>query len=285
MRISIITDEICEDAELALDRVQQWGLSCVELRSVWGKNVVDLEAAELARLDKLVRARHLSVSAIASPFLKCWLGDSQRGPTGDSFFARERSYSDHLELLDHLVDIAKRFDTQLIRGFAFWREPNPVAVWPSILKHFEEPVRRAELAGITLAIENESSTNVGTGADCARLVRDIGSPHLQALWDPGNAMYAGEEPFPTGYEHVRKYVSHVHIKDVRRRAGNGQLETVPAGHGEVDYRQQLKALASDGYSGALTLEPHYHPKGVSTAEAAKECVRALQTLLTEESLL
>jgi len=284
MRVAIITDEICQDATRALDLVVQWGVDTVELRTAWGKNLVDLDQPETARLEELVRSRGLAVAAIASPFLKCWLDDSRRPAPGDAFFSPARNYTEHLESLDRAIDLAQRFGTNLIRCFAFWREPEGAAVWPRILERFETPVRRAQRAGVTLVVENESSTNVGTGADIARLVSDVGSPHLRGLWDPGNAMYAGEEPFPSGYQAVRQHLAHVHVKDVLRTPATGTLRTMPPGQGQVDYVSQLRALTRDGYAGVLTLEPHYRPEGLTTEAAAETCVRSLQALLRDHSL-
>lgn len=284
MKIAIIADEVTQDPSRALDLIVEWGLDTVELRTAWGKNLVDLEPAAASRLESLVRSRDLAVSAIASPFLKCWLDGSRRPAPGDVFFSQERNYMEHLDLLDRAIALAQRFETPLVRCFAFWREPDPAAAWPRILERFETPVRRAERAGITLVVENESSTNVGTGADLGRLITEIGSPHLRALWDPGNAIYAGEQPFPAGYQAVRGCLGHVHVKDVRRARATGALETTPPGQGQVGYVDQLKALAGDGYAGVLTLEPHYRPEGLAPEAAAEACVRALQTLLRDHAL-
>jgi sugar phosphate isomerase/epimerase len=284
MRVAIIADEVGQDMSEALDHIVSWGLDCIELRTAWGTNLVDLEEREVDRLVQLVRSRGLTVAAIASPVLKCWLDNSRRLAPGDAFFSRERNYTEHLALLDRAIDLAHRFGTSLVRCFAFWREEDGPAAWPQIVNRFEEPVKRAERGGVTLVLENESSTNVGTGAEIARLVNEVRSPHLAGLWDPGNAMYAGEVPYPSGYHAVRQFIAHVHIKDVKRTAKARGLETVPPGRGDVDFEGQLRALKADGYAGVLSLEPHYHPQGLTSAQSAEECVRALQKLLRDNSL-
>ena len=88
MKIAIIADEVTQDVLWALDLIVEWDLDTVELRTAWGKNLVDLESAASARLESLVRSRDLAVSAIASPFLKCWLDSSRRPAPGDAFFFR-----------------------------------------------------------------------------------------------------------------------------------------------------------------------------------------------------
>ena len=72
----------------------------------------------------------------------------------------------------------------------------------------------AESAGVTLAFENVRSCNIGTGAETARLMETVNSPNLRVIWDPGNAYVSGEaRPYPDGYEVVKPWIVHVHVKD------------------------------------------------------------------------
>ena len=48
----------------------------------------------------------------------------------------------------------------------------------------------------------------------AKLVREMASPHLSILWDPGNCLYANEPAFPDGWEALKGgAMGHLHIKD------------------------------------------------------------------------
>ncbi|MCL2478061.1 MAG: sugar phosphate isomerase/epimerase, partial [Treponema sp.] len=94
-------------------------------------------------------------------------------------------------------------------------------------------------------------------------------PYVQGLWDPGNDIWDpdNEIPYPDGYNFIKKYISHVHLKDGRRI--NGKAEGAPIGRGEVDWKGQFRALIDDGYSGFVTLETHYRPaKKFSAQELA-----------------
>ncbi len=95
------------------------------------------------------------------------------------------------------------------------------------------------------------------GRQLARLVDAIGSPAVRALWDPGNDLYAPlpERPYPEGYEAIRGWIAHVHLKDARLL--NGQAEGCCFGEGEMDWEGQLRALKRDGYQGWLVMETHY----------------------------
>ncbi|MDG0810103.1 sugar phosphate isomerase/epimerase family protein [Cohnella rhizosphaerae] len=82
----------------------------------------------------------------------------------------------------------------------------------------------------------------------AELVREVDSPALRALWDPGNEAHAGKEAYPLGYETIKPYAAHVHLKDAC--AGpDGKARCVPLGSGDVPVIAQLRALAADGYEG------------------------------------
>src|SRR5215831_10775550 len=98
----------------------------------------------------------------------------------------------------------------------------------------------AELAskeGVILLLENEHACNIGTGRELGRLLRDVNSPSLRGIWDPGNAFMLGEVPFPNGYEEVKGLFPHMHIKDARTNPQNAQIEWVPVGRGTIDYKR------------------------------------------------
>lgn len=46
LNVSVITQEVSQDFEHALDWAASWGLRGVEIRELWGKNVIDLDGAE-----------------------------------------------------------------------------------------------------------------------------------------------------------------------------------------------------------------------------------------------
>ena len=90
-------------------------------------------------------------------------------------------------------------------------------------------------------------------------------------WDPGNAFFAGETPYPDGYRAVRGLVGHVHFKDARRTS-TGELEYVA--DGQIDWAGQIRALQQDGYSGYISVETHLRPK-VAEANAGLARLRQL----------
>src|SRR5215467_5975279 len=90
--IAAISDEFSPDLEIALSAMSEIGMEAVELRVVWGKNILDLSDDELDRVAKLVREKGIRVISIASPLLKCVLPNS---PAVDGRFQQDVFASKH----------------------------------------------------------------------------------------------------------------------------------------------------------------------------------------------
>ena len=67
--IAAITDEFSLDLDTALDAMASIGMTGAELRVIGGRNVLDLSDDELDQVVASVRARGMSVPAIASPLI------------------------------------------------------------------------------------------------------------------------------------------------------------------------------------------------------------------------
>lgn len=278
--LGVITDEIDQDLDHALDVAVAWGLRWVELRSAWGTNIVDLDEAAVRRVQEAVAARGLRVVAIGSPCFKCALPGFLVVQRGDTFFAGERDYAAHLDLLKRAAELAHRFGTDLVRIFSFWTVPDLDAAWGALVDHFDPILQSAEREHVLLALENEHVCNIATGAQTRRFLDAVPSPRLRALWDPGNAYAAGETAYPDGYAAVRGTIVHVHLKDTRRVPGGKGYEWQPVGGGDIDLTGNLRALRDDGYRGVVSLETHYRPPSGSKEEGSRESFAGLQRLVT-----
>ncbi|HEX5324728.1 MAG TPA: sugar phosphate isomerase/epimerase [Capsulimonadaceae bacterium] len=281
MQLSVITDEIDNDLDHALDVMAEYGVRKAELRTIWDKNIADAPDEYIDRVQTALKKRGVTVAAIASPFYKCDLtDDSAEGPAGPLHDATARGLAAQIDLLNRCIEIASRLDTRMIRVFTFWkRGPLTPAIEERIVDAFSEPVQIAERAGVTLVIENEHACYIGTGAETARVLTKIGSPNVKAVWDPGNAFCAGEVPYPMGYDAILPFIEHVHAKDARR-TGPDKEEWCVIGEGEIDWAGQIRALKKAGYSGLVSLETHY---GKPTKEAAsRACLAALKKLVEED---
>ncbi len=276
MRLSIITDEISQDFPHALRVCRELGVATVELRRVEDKEIVEHDAASLARLRSLLRDQGLRVCCIASPFLKCSLWQET------ALTARSEEQMREWDILQRSFEVAALFEAPLVRTFSFLRVPDPQTVSPLLLEVLSEAVRRTEAAGLKLVLENEHACNIATGEEAGQLLQRLRSPAFGITWDPGNEAYIGSDPFPAGYQHVRGRVLHMHVKDaIFPRDAPGQRRFVKMGTGSIDYVGQFRALAADGYNGTLSLETHYqHPEG-GREQATRESFAVLRQMLQQ----
>jgi len=251
---AVITDEISQDLERAARMAREFGLDQLEIRTAWDVRIDNMNAQELERVKGVAERFGLGIVCLATPFYKCDLGNA----------AEER---EHLEILKRSIRAAHVLGARIIRTFTFWRQGELAPVFDRIVAAYREPARIAAGEGVVLGVENEPACFVGTGHEAAAFVEAVGSPSVRAVWDPGNACWTGRErAVPDGYERIKPYIAHVHLKDVKLPAG-GEPEATVLGQGDVGIFDQLAALVRDGYTGCASLETHYRIKA-QLSEAA-----------------
>lgn len=278
MRLSIITDEIGQDIVYALGVCRELGISTVELRAVEGQNLVFHPLARVKEVAARLNDGGFSVCSVASPFLKChFWGTESRSRVHDAptelteLDTRERQF----DILERSFEVAHALGAPLVRAFSFWRLPDPTGVRDALTETLTEAADRTQRAGLRLALENEYACNIATGAEARTYLDRISAPALGVIWDPGNEAFLNHAPYPDGYLAVRERMLHMHVKDAVEGA------FVKMGAGTIDYAGQFRALAADGYEGAVSLETHYIlPTGGAEA-ATRESFAVMRELLTE----
>lgn len=248
-KISVVGDEVSQDFQSVVNFAEEFNLGAIEIRSVWNKPPQALTPRDIDQMKCALDGTGVQIVGIASPFLKCNIDDM-----------KERE--EHLGILQACIKLAKAFDANLIRTFAFWRTDDVDQRWDEIVSAYDEPVKIAENEGIILGLENEASTSLATAKLTERFVREIDSPNVRVIWDPANEFYAegwGETPYPDGYERLKSMMVHVHVKDSAKNRETGNIECVAIGEGVIDWQSQLQALVDDGYDGYISLETHWRP--------------------------
>jgi L-ribulose-5-phosphate 3-epimerase len=279
-KLGIITDEITQDLAQALDFITSYSLAYCELRDIWGKNIMNLSPAELGRAQQIVEKHRLQVSEIASPLFKYNLPEMPAQPSEkrDTYMA-SFTEQDTEDLLKRSFQIARLFGTEKVRVFSYWRVDDPEKAYPYVRARLAKAAALAAQNHITLLLENEFSCNIGTGKELGRIIRDINSPSLRAMWDPGNAVVLGEVPYPDGYSYVRGLFLHMHVKDAERDPATGKTRWRPVGSGSVDFHGQFQALLRDGYRQTMSLETHYRRPDGNTVESTRESLEGLLKVL------
>ena len=279
--LSILTDEISQDFGHACEVASRdFGMGFVDLREAGGKNLMNWDAAQVAGVLKVLDRFKLRVACLATPIFKVdWpeAPKSQFSPKRDEFGA-SFTFAQQDELLERAFELAKQFQTDRIRVFDFWRledqKPHRAAIDDVVRKAAAKAGKR----GLILVLENEYACNTATGAEAGRLAAAIPDKALQITWDPGNAQFRDEVPFPGGYAAIPKgRIGHMHCKDAAKRA-DGKWEWMAMGSGVIDWAGQFRALKADGYSHACTLETHW--RGAGTPEASsRESFAGMKSLL------
>ncbi len=282
MKLAAITDEISQEFEHALDVLMEYGVQYAELRGLWGTNIADLSAEQVKRAKAALAQRGMRTACLSTPIYKCDLDSNEATVAGRMHLASARGLQDQMALLRTCCDLADEFETDLIRVFTFWkRGPLTAEIEAEIVNRFAEPAQIAASRGKILVLENEHACYIGTGTEAARVLDSIGSSAVKACWDPGNALVAGELPYPAGYEAVKPHLAHVHVKDAVLDSETGQVRWCVIGQGAIDYPGQFGALRAEGYDGYVSLETHYIPDGGTPEDGSRPCLAALRTYLKD----
>jgi sugar phosphate isomerase/epimerase len=278
-RLAAITDEFSPDLETAVSAMSGAGLEGAELRMVSGKNIADLTDEELDGAIATVRGRGLEIVSIASPLLKCALPGAPEVEERfqKDMFAAAYGFDDQPRIAARAFEIAKRAGAGIVRVFSYWRTVRPEACFESIVGALTGLAGEAAHEGLTIGLENEHACNIATGAELARVLEAADHPNLKAVWDPANALVAGENPFPQGYGTLAPgRIAHVHAKDCR--VEDGQPVWGPLGECAIDWPGQMAALWRDGYRGWISLETHWPGPGGDKLQGSLICARNLRRL-------
>ena len=284
-KLGVITDEISQNVEDAIRIAKRYGLDGLELRSVDGKQLHRLGDRRLDEIAAMIRDAGLSVCGLSTPVFKCNLHNKEE-------------VAAHHRMLRRYAELARRFGTGILRGFSFWANRDDYrTAFPGIVRELQQTVPVMEEFGVQFALEADPSVYATNGAKVAALVREVSSPWIRALYDPGNDLWDpdGETPYPDGYEALQDHICHIHLKDAVRE--NGKTEAVAIGRGEVGYDRLLARLAEDEYDGWLVVETHYRltselseeqlkrPSGYAFSaggeEATAECLESFLGLLRQ----
>lgn len=261
-RIAVINDEISQDFEQACHVASGFGMKWIELRGMWNKNILDLDANQVAESLRLLKKYDLRVTDIGSPLFKVDFPGAPRSkfsPKHDEFNAHFGSAQQDA-VLEKCIEVAKKFSTERVRCFDFWRLDDPKPYRAEINEQLRKAAEKLGKQKLILVLENEMSCNTGTGKEAAEVLAAVQTPSFMLNWDPGNAATLGEIPYPNGYDLLPKNrIGHCHCKDAVK---NGEkYEWAAMGKGIIDWVGQFRALKKDGYHYAVSLETHWRGGG------------------------
>ena len=162
--------------------------------------------------------------------------------------------------------------------------------------YWGEAIKRAEELGVVLALENEGLDITRTPENMLALIKHFDSDNFKTNFDATNYYQSSNEPFPYAYEVLKDHIVYVHIKNGciynpmycldkdwigGRMCGANEGEDIyylEAEDGVVNNDGLIKRLASDGYDGYVTLEPH------TSRENAMRCIKHEVAYLNEKGI-
>jgi sugar phosphate isomerase/epimerase len=283
VKISIVTDEISADPETAIELGVEWGVRDYELRGYGTDRAPVLNPYQKSRIRELMAEFNVQIVAISPGLFKCPypIGPRERFPLrtfDEALYQQWRRPRDVVkyhqeELLPLSIEYAKEIGARRIIAFGFERLSLGGSTIPDeILLTFRQAAEQVADAGLELVIEVEAGFWIDTGQNAATIVQEVAHPALGINWDPGNALVAGDIPYPDGYEAVRQFVKHVHFKDVAFSPDGSYRYAV---NGDIDWAGQINALVADNYGGYISVETHMEPK----VRCARALTERLQRLL------
>lgn len=221
-------DEAADDLKGQIAALTRNNIKKIELRSLGGVNVKDLDEETAKGAEAELSASGISVWSIGSPVGKSELTDG---------FAQVQHD------LAHILRLCKIFRCDKIRVFSFFTADYDGAR-EEVIRRMRALVARAQAEGVTLYHENEKDIFGDTAARAELLLNEV--PGLASVFDPANYVQVGERA--ENMAKMRAYAGYFHIKDVLKTG-----ELVPAGEGDGHIPDLVAQLKGDT---TLTLEPH-----------------------------
>lgn len=265
-KISAFADEIGDDFDLQIATLKANGVDNIELRGVWGKNVMLLSEEEVKAVKKQAADNGLGFSAIGSPLGK---------------FPLDGDFSLQIEVVKKALHYAEILEAPYIRMFSYHIPygDDPAQYRTQIIDWLGQLIAEAEKTNVILAHENEKGIYGDTGARCLDLYTTLKSKSFTAIFDFANFVQCNQHPYEDCWMKLRPYITYFHIKD----AVLGSGKVVPAGLGDGKVEKILGEAYAAGYNNFLTLEPHLSLAeanfGKTTPDLFKTASDALKAIL------
>ena len=236
--LSAFVDEYADSFDEQLSGLLQFGIRNIELRHLDGRNISVLSKKEIEEAKRKMDIAGIKASAIGSPIGKIKLdGDMDA----------------HLEMARHIFEAANILETRFVRIFSFYAPDgkNITEMKSEAFDALEKLVMISRSHGVVLCHENEAKIYGDTPSRC-REILDYFEGGIKCVFDMGNFVLEGVDPYPEAYELLKKDIAYFHIKDA---FAEGMI--VPAGKGNAHIKEIIEAhrsYASEDFF--VSLEPH-----------------------------
>ncbi len=227
--------------EETIDRVDELGFDSIEFGAAsphaWPPYMND---ERVSSIRGHLEESELEVSSIC-PALGGGPGPNPASPLEEE---REAARDHYLGCLD----VAESFDSEIVIWVGGWHHETQryQDAWENQRAVLETVVEAAEEKDKTIAIEaNAADVNlIETPNDQLRLIEEVDSPNVGAMFDTAHAAHRGDSP--SSYVDVlADHLVHLHLADTDR---------LPPGQGEMAFQPMFDKLEAAGYDGHYTAE-------------------------------
>ncbi len=235
--LSAFADEYADNFEEQLCGLKKLGISHIEIRHVNKKNISALTKTEVLEVKELLDRYSIKVSAIGSPLGKIKLD-------GD--------IDEHLETAKRVFDYANILGAKYVRMFSFYAPDgrNITEMKDEVFSALERLLEAAREYGVVLCHENEAKIYGDIPERCRELLDAFSD--LMCVYDMGNYVLEGVDPYPEAYRLLKDRIAYFHIKDALAAGA-----IVPPGCGEAKIAEILAEHKKDADGDFfVSLEPH-----------------------------
>lgn len=235
--LSAFADEYADSFEEQLQGLCKLGISHIEIRHVDKKNISKLTKDEVLEAKRLLDKYGIKVSAIGSPLGKIKLDGELDG---------------HFETAKRVFEYANILGAKYVRMFSFYAPAGKsiVDMKDEVFSALERMLALAKEYGVILCHENEAKIYGDIPARCRELLDAF--PDLMCVFDMGNYVLEGVDPYPEAYRLQKDRIAYFHIKDALSAGA-----IVPPGCGEAKIAEILAEHKKDaGGDFFVSLEPH-----------------------------
>ena len=235
--ISAFADEYSDNFEEQLQGLGKLGITHIEIRHVNKKNISVLTKEEVLEVKELLDKYGIKVSAIGSPLGKIKLDGDIDG---------------HIETAKRVFEYANILGAKFVRMFSFYAPAgkNILDMKDEAFAAVGRLIEAAREYGVILCHENEAKIYGDVPERCRELLDFF--PDLACVYDMGNYVLEGVDPYPEAYRLLKDRIAYFHIKDALSAGA-----IVPPGCGEAkiaDILAEHKEYANGDFF--VSLEPH-----------------------------
>ena len=242
--LSAFADEAGETLEEQIEALREAQIFHVDLRNVDGHNIAALPLDHAAAVRRKLDDALITVHMYGSPIGKIDIADD---------------FEIDAQRMKRLGELRPILGATAVRMFSYYNKASaPADRWRT--EAVDRVKRLAELAekyDLVLYHEHEPGLYGGNLATVTNLydeLRQLGTDRFRLIFDFDNYNQAGEDVW-SNYLQQRDDISAIHIKESQKQP-DGSFMHVPAGQGDGHIARIFADLASRGFSGGLTLEPH-----------------------------